>query len=111
MAGKSGGGKFEGCKAGARRIRLTGAVGLVESEGSSEGGLVGGSVVGRLAEITEGLGVFLTKGGEVAESFLPNREDVLDSFVEPLFGFDVVFPDLFFLPVLFFLGGGGRLTG
>lgn len=108
MAGNSGGGRFDGCKAGASRIRLTGAVG----EWSS-GGLVGGWVVGRLAEMTEGRGVFLTRGGAVADSgcFLPNSEDALESLVEPRNGFDVVPPDLLFLPVLLFLGGGGMLTG
>lgn len=107
MAGKSGGGRFEGCNAGARRIRLTGAVGEW-----SRGGLVGGWVVGRLAEITEGRGVFLTGGGAVADScFLPNSEDALESLVEPREGFDVVLPDLLFRPGLLFLGGGGMLTG
>lgn len=107
MAGNSGGGRFEGCKAGARRMRLTGAVGEL-----SRGGRVGGRVVGRLAEITEGLGVFLTKGGAVAaDSFLPKSEDALESLVEARHGFDVVLPDLFFRLVLLFLGGGGMLTG
>lgn len=73
--------------------------------------MVGGVVVGRLADITEGRGVFLTEGEPVASNFLPKSSLSLESFEEPpLHGFDVVLPDFDFR-FLFFLGGGGILTG
>lgn len=77
---------------------------------TSGGALVGGVVVGRLADITEGRGVFLTGGDTVAKNFFPKLPVNLDSFEEPLHGLEVVLPVLFFL-FLFFLGGGGILTG
>lgn len=100
---------MDGRRGGASRIRLTGGVTPAELV-TSGGALVGGVVVGRLADMTEGRGVFFTGGDTVTRNFFPNPLVNFDSFEEPLQGFEVVLPDLFFL-FLFFLGGGGMLMG
>lgn len=125
MAGNIWGGECDGREGGARSIvKLTTGVatamklaGVVNLEGCCA--TIKGGTVGRLAEITDGLGVLREEDDEDNEEYvciifplgLFGIKSGRLSFIEDLkFGFEVVFDDLFLREFLFFRGDGGRLT-